>query len=114
MPLLKAEGCCFPSPPTPLLLTDRAHPVERLEEAAPLLEQIAVISQITAAQRGKLARPLCAANDSLQNNLTKGGGLSFFYFEQGNREMSFSKGHQGFCLRALPSRSPRTIEKFMT
>lgn len=58
MPPLKAEGRCFPSLPTALLLTDRAHPAERLEEAAPLLEQIEVISQITAAQRGKLAHLL--------------------------------------------------------
>lgn len=78
MPLLKAEGCCFPSLLTSLLLTDRAHPAERLEEAALLLEQIEVISQITAAQRGKLVHLLCAANDSLHNNFTKGGFFSPF------------------------------------
>lgn len=75
-PLLKAEGCCFPSLPTSLLLTDRAHPAERLEEAALLLEQIEVISQISAAQRGKLAHLLCTASDSLHNNSRKSG---FFF-----------------------------------
>ena len=41
--------------PTSLLLIDRTQTAERLEEAALLLEQIEVISQITAAQRGLLA-----------------------------------------------------------
>jgi len=39
---------------TSLLLTDRTQTAERLEEAALLLKQIEVISQITAAQRGTL------------------------------------------------------------
>lgn len=114
MPPLRAEGRCFPSLPTSQLLTGRAHPAERLEEAALLLEQIEVISQITAAQRGKLARLLCATNDSLHNNFSRGVLFSLFCFKQGNREMSFSKGHQGFCDRDLPSRSLRTTEKVMT
>lgn len=95
------------------MLTDTVHPAERLEEAARLLDQIEVISQITAAQRWKLALLLCAANDSLHNNFSK-EIFSLFYFEQGNREMNFSKGHEGFCLRAFPSGSPRTTEKVTT
>lgn len=55
MPPPKPEGSCFPSLPTSLLLTDRTQTAERLEEAALLLEQIEVISQITAAQREALA-----------------------------------------------------------
>lgn len=55
MPQPQPEGRCLPSLPTSLLLTDRTQTAEKLEETVFLLEQIEVISQITAAQRGTLA-----------------------------------------------------------
>lgn len=55
MPQPETEGCHFPTLAASLLLTDGTQTAERLEEAALLLEQIEVISQITAAQRGTLA-----------------------------------------------------------
>lgn len=48
----------------------------------------------------------------------KGYFFSLFFFPPSifsrEREMNFSRGHQGFCLGALPPRSPKATEKVIT